>query len=318
MAESGAGESRTAVLAALLGNAALAALKGVAAALTGSAAMLAETFHSLADTGNEALLFLGMRLAARPPDARHPFGYGKDVYFWAFVVSVMLFTLGGGFSIWEAVRHYLHPVSRTESAWAYGVLAGGFVFESVSLGFAVHGVRAAMGDASFREYWRDARDPTLLTVLLEDCAALVSLPTAAAGLWLTARTGNGVWDAVASGVIGVLLLGVAVVLAVQNYSLLIGETAPRSVERRIRRVVDADAAVTSIRALRTMHLGPRELLVVLDVDFRDDLTASEIEDAVARLRHHVGEELKDVTDPHLIVVQPARVVPAAHLAAAER
>jgi cation diffusion facilitator family transporter len=166
VAESGTGESRTAVLAALLGNAALAALKGVAAAFTGSAAMLAETFHSLADTGNEALLFLGMRLAARPPDERHPFGHGKDVYFWAFVVSVMLFTLGAGFSIWEAVRHYLHPVSRTESAWAYGVLAGGFVFESASLLFAVRGIRAAMGDQSFGEYWRDARDPTLPTVLL--------------------------------------------------------------------------------------------------------------------------------------------------------
>src|SRR5262245_61226750 len=122
-------ESKTAVMAALLGNAALAALKGVAAAATGSAAMLAETFHSIADTGNQALLFLGMRLAARAPDRRHPFGYGRAVYFWAFVVSLMLFTLGGAFSIWEGVRKYLDGGVHSGSAWwAYGVLAGSFVF----------------------------------------------------------------------------------------------------------------------------------------------------------------------------------------------
>jgi cation diffusion facilitator family transporter len=126
-------ESRTAVAAALLGNAALALLKGVAATVTGSASMLAETFHSVADTGNQVLLVLGMRLARRPPDDRHPFGHGHDVYVWAFVVSMMLFSVGGGFSIWEGVRHYLHPRETQSLAWAYVVLAGAAVFELISL-----------------------------------------------------------------------------------------------------------------------------------------------------------------------------------------
>jgi len=131
-------ESRTAVVAALLGNASLALLKGIAAAVTGSAAMLAETFHSIADTGNQVLLLVGMRWARQPANATHPFGHGKNVYFWSFVVAMLLFTIGGAFSIWEAVRHWLHPGARTTPAlWAYGVLAGSFVFESISLGVTV-------------------------------------------------------------------------------------------------------------------------------------------------------------------------------------
>jgi cation diffusion facilitator family transporter len=219
-------ESKTAVVAALVGNGALAVLKGTSAAFTGSAAMLAETFHSIADTANEALLLLGMRLATRPADDDHPFGHGKAVYFWAFVVSIMLFTLGGAWSIWEALRHYLHPVSKQATLWAYGVLAAAFVFESISFGVALHSLNAVRGSRPILDYWQDSRDPALLTVLLEDSAALVALPIAASGLWLTSYTGNGVWDAAASAVIGVLLLSVAVVLAIENHSLLIGESAP--------------------------------------------------------------------------------------------
>src|SRR4030095_12643500 len=175
-------ESKTAVVAALLGNAALAILKVTVAAPPASAAMLAETFHSVADTGNEALLLLGMRAAQQPPDEQHPFGHGKNVYFWAFVVSVVLFSLGGAFSGWEGVRKLLPGAGHAVSAWAYAILAGAFVFEAISLTVAVRSLRRVQAGRSLREFWRETRDPTLLTALLEESAALASVVVPAGGV----------------------------------------------------------------------------------------------------------------------------------------
>ena len=298
-------ESKTAVMAALLGNGALAVLKGVAAASTGSAAMLAETFHSIADTGNQALLFLGMRLGERRPDRRHPFGYGKDIYFWAFVVAVILFSLGGAFSIWEAVRKYLHPGEHEAEGlfWAYGVLAGGFVFESISLGIAIYALIKVKGHRTLREYWRDNRDPTLPTVVLEDSAALLSLLIAAAGIALAHATGNVLWDAAASATIGVLLVAIAAVLAVENYSLLIGEAAPEAVEATIRRLLTDDADVSDVVDLRTMHIGPHDILIVAGVQFHRDLAVPGIEAAITRLQHTVKRALEESTNAQLIVIE---------------
>src|SRR6185369_189702 len=155
-------ESRRAVIAAFTENVARVVLKGIPAAITGSAAMLAETLHSIADTGNQALLFLGMRLAARPPDETHPLGHGRDVYFWSFVVSLLLFSVGGGFAIWEAVRTFLHPHPNESYTWAYGVLAGAFVFEGASLVVGARAFRHAKHGRPLREYLRDLRDPTIL------------------------------------------------------------------------------------------------------------------------------------------------------------
>jgi cation diffusion facilitator family transporter len=301
-----ADESKAAVAAALFGNGALAVLKGVAAAVTGSASMLAETFHSIADTGNQALLFLGMRLGRHPPDAQHPFGHGKNVYFWAFVVSVMLFTLGGAFSIWEGVRHYLHPGGGEESlAWAYGVIAGGIVFEVISFGVALRSLWKAKGSRSVRDYWRDTRDPTLITVVCEDAAALTSLVIAGAGITLGRLTGNVVWDALASGVIGVILLGVAVFLAFESYSLLLGETAPPHVERTIDRIVEEERGVRAVRDLRTMHLGPQALLMVIAVELVPGLDTAGVTSTIARLHARLGEAFGEMTNPRLIVIEPA-------------
>jgi len=300
-------ESKTAVMAALLGNAALAVMKGIAAASTGSAAMLAETLHSIADTGNQMLLFLGMRLSERPPDRTHGFGHGKDVYFWAFVVSVMLFSLGGAFSIWEGVQKLVRGGRHEGSVWwAYAVLAGGFVFESISLGVALHALRKAKGNQTMRRYWRDNRDPTLPTVVLEDTAALISLGAAATGIWLSQATGSPVWDAYASALIGVLLVGVAIVLALENYSLLIGEAAPATVEAKIRRLVREDEDVTSVVDLRTMHMGPRDILVALGVQFRRPLTTPQIEAAIIRLQDAIRKALHGATSASLILIEPTR------------
>src|SRR6266498_1613022 len=292
-------ESKTAVMAALFGNAALAVMKGVAAASTGSAAMLAETFHSVADTGNQALLFLGMRSSQRPPDRIHGFGHGKDVYFWAFVVSLMLFSLGGAFSIWEGVHKLLGGGEHRGPAWwSYAVLAAGFVFESISLCVALRPLRKAMGRKSLRGYWRDNRDPTLPTVVLED--------TAAPGIWLSHVTGSLVWDAGASALIGLLLVGVAVVLALENHSLLIGEAAPATVEARIRRLVRDDEDVVDVIDLRTMHMGPEDILVALGVTFRPPLTTAQIEAAVVRLQSAISKTLDGATNDSLILIEPTR------------
>lgn len=298
-------ESRTAVIAALLGNASLAVLKGIAAAATGSAAMLAETFHSIADTGNQVLLLVGMRWARRPADAMHPFGHGKNVYFWSFVVSMLLFTLGGAFSLWEAVRHWLHPTDRTPALWAYGVLAGSFLFESISLGVGVHGIRRAAGSRSLREYWHENRDPTLITVLLEDSAALLSLVIAASGLWLSQHTGEQGWDAAASGAIGLLLLTVATVLATESYSLLLGERAPAWIERAIRETVMADPDVAGLAGLHTMSLGPHRVLVVAEVRLTAELSSPEVAETVERLQQRVIDRLDGLTDRRLVVIEPA-------------
>jgi len=300
-------ESKTAVIAALAGNVALAVLKGVAAAFTGSAAMLAETFHSLADTGNQVLLFLGMRIGQRPPDRRHPFGYGRAVYFWGFVVSVMLFTLGGAFSIWEGVRKTLHPFAHEGSAaWAYGVLAGGFVFEAISLGISLHSLRKAKGPRTLRQYWIESRDSTLPTVVLEDTAAIVSLGLAGGGIWLSRQTANPFWDAGASAAIGFLLIGVAALLAAENYSLLIGEPAPRRTESAIRRIVGEDQAVDRLVELRTMHIGPHQIVVALGVHFKPGLTVTEVEKAIRRIEDAITGLLPERTSPTLITVEPTR------------
>jgi cation diffusion facilitator family transporter len=306
----GVEESRTAVVAALLGNLALAILKGVAAAITGSVAMLAETFHSIADTGNQALLFVGMRMARRPPDAEHPFGHGKNVYFWSFVVSVMLFTLGGAFSIWEGAHKILAPGEPQPMRWAFFVLAGAFVFESISLTVAVRSLRRLKDHRSLREYVTDNRDPTLLTVLLEDTSALVSLILAAGGLTLTELTGRTVWDGAASLAIGLVLVAVALVLAVENHSLLMGESAPRDVLERIVAVARRDAAVERVLGLRTMHLGPEALLVVLQVDFRDTLGTPGVEAATERLRRAVAEAAGERDRRRLVVIEPSAAAPA--------
>jgi cation diffusion facilitator family transporter len=299
-------ESKTAVVVALTGNAALAVLKGIAAAVTGSVAMLAESLHSIADTGNQILLFLGLRLADRPPDRAHPFGHGKNVYFWAFVVSMLLFSVGGAFAIWEAARKILQPGVHTASLrLTYGVLGAGFVFEFASFVIAYRSLQHEKGAATFVEYWRDTRDPTVLTVLLEDSAALSSLVVAAVGIGLHHVTGDPLWDALASGVIGLILIGVAVVLAFETYSLLIGEAAPADVEAKMLDAVIADQAVTGIVGLYTMHVGPRAILVVFEVRFRRDLTIPALEAAVRRIQDAVREAVAGATRARLVVIEPA-------------
>jgi divalent metal cation (Fe/Co/Zn/Cd) transporter len=227
------------------------------------------------------------------------------VYFWAFVVSGLLFSLGGGFALWEAVRTFLYPQPHDSYVWGYAVLAGAFVFESASLVVGGGVLARAKARRPLSEYLRDLRDPTVLVVVLEDSAALVSIAIAAAGLALSQRTGSPLYDALASGLIGVILIAVAAFLAYDTYSLLIGETAAPAATARICDVVAAERDAVAVTSIRTLHIGPEALFIALRIHFRDDLRTRDIEAAVARLKDGISAALPDVTRPQLIVIEPA-------------
>lgn len=255
------GGGQVAILAALGANLSIAAAKFVAFAFTGSSAMLAEGVHSVADSGNQGLLLLGRSRAARAADDEHPFGYGRDRYFYSFVVALVLFSVGGLFSLYEGYHKLSDPEEITSPVAAFAVLAFAIVAEGLSFRTAVRESRPEKGDGSWWEFIRRSRAPELPVVLLEDTAALLGLLLALLGVGLAVLTGEPVWDAVGTLAIGALLLVVAAVLAVEMKGLLIGEAATRSAVAAIRAALVDGADITRVIHLRTMHLGPEELLV---------------------------------------------------------
>ncbi|HEY5170223.1 MAG TPA: cation diffusion facilitator family transporter [Acidimicrobiia bacterium] len=295
-------ESTRAVVAALLANLGIAALKFVAFAVTKSSSMLSESIHSLADTGNQGLLLIGRARARRPPDARHPFGYGSVRYFYAFVVAFVLFSLGGVFSIYEGVDKLRHPHVLESAIWAIGVLIGSMVLEALSFRT---GIREANEVRPAGESWwqfiRHTKSPELPVILLEDAAALVGLSMALLGVVVADVTGNGRWDGVGSLGIGILLVGVAIVLVIEMGSLLVGEAARPEVVERIRRTIDSFETVQRCIHLRTEHLGPDEIVVAAKVEFEPDLTVAQLATSIDALEVEIRR-----TEPRatLIFVEP--------------
>lgn len=294
------------VLVALGVNLFIAAFKFVAAFLSGSTAMFAEAVHSLTDTANQGFLLAGMRRSARPPDARHPFGYGTETYFWAFVVAGCIFLVGGVVSVWEGVEklwqvHHgtFHP--HGDARWALAVLGVSFGLELLSLRAAWREFTQMRGGRTVRQALRDVRDPTVLTVLFEDLAALAGLAVAFLGVVLTSATGNPLWDAGASVLVGLTLCGVAVVLGQNSMSLLLGEAVPPEELARILTIVGRHPAVVTVVHARTLHIGPRDVLLALKVCFNPDLT-------VRVLEGHINDIEKGLRNalPHLrrIYVEP--------------
>jgi cation diffusion facilitator family transporter len=253
--------------------------------------MLAESVHSVADTANQALLLLGRSRAARAQTEEHPFGFGRERYFYAFVVAVVLFTGGAAFSVFEGIHKITHPEPVQSPAVAFAVLAIAVVLESLSLRTAVRESRRARGGHGWLAFIRRAKAPELPAVLLEDVAALAGLGFAAVGVGLAVITGNGVWDGVGSLAIGALLAGVAVILAVETKSLLIGESASAEVERAIVAALEAGAGVERVIHLRTLHMGPESLLVAAKIAVRGtdraDVVAAGIDAAERRVRSAV-------------------------------
>jgi cation diffusion facilitator family transporter len=270
------GAGLRAVLAALGANLGIAATKFAAYAVTGSASLLAEAVHSVADCGNQMLLLLGRSRAARSQTEEHPFGYGRERYFYAFLVAVVLLAGGAAFSIYEGIHKITHPEPIRSPAVAFAVLAVAIVLESLSLRTAVRHSRRLRGRQGWLAFIRRAKAPELPTVLLEDSAALAGLAFATAGVALTVLTGNGLWDGFGSLAIGLLLAGVAVVLAVETKSLLIGEAASAGVEQAIVAALEAGPEVQRVIHLRTLHIGPESLLVAAKIAVRGSDQASTI------------------------------------------
>jgi len=265
-----------AVLAALFANLGIAVVKFVAFVITGSASMLAESVHSLADTGNEVLLLIGRGRSGRPRSEEHPFGYGRERYFYSFIVSVMLFTVGAVFSMYDGIHKMMHPESVKDPAVALVVLVIAAGLEAFSLRTGVGEANQVRGGRSWKAFIRRAKAPELPVVLLEDMAALIGLAFAFTGVSLAWLTGDGIWDGAGSLAIGVLLAGAAAILAVETKSLLIGESAGTDVERQIVAAIEDGPEVERVIHLRTIHIGPDSLVVAAKIAVRGTDTAAQV------------------------------------------
>jgi cation diffusion facilitator family transporter len=279
------------VIVALAANVGIAVAKFVAAAWTGSSAMLSEAIHSLVDTGNQGLLLLGIKRAQRPADALHPFGYSRELYFWSFVVAILLFSLGAGVAIYEGVDKLLDPHPITDPFVNYAVLAVAFALEAFSATKATSEFNRRRGSAPALIALRSSKDPALFTVLLEDLAALIGLTIAAIGIGISHATGSPAADGYASILIGLLLGAVAAFMSIEIRSLIIGEAASPAARRDIQEAIVAELApgrpLRAVNEIRTVHLGPRDILVAASVDFEDGETAASIEAATTRIENAI-------------------------------
>jgi cation diffusion facilitator family transporter len=276
---------------ALACNLGIAVAKFAAAAWTGSSAMLSEAIHSLVDTSNQGLLLLGIKRSQRPADAFHPFGYSKELYFWSFVVAILLFSLGAGVAIYEGVEKLLDPHPVTDPLVNYVVLAVAFLLEGVSAARAIGEFNRRRGSMLILAALRASKDPALFTVLLEDIAALAGLTIATAGIAISHLTGEPTADGLASVLIGLLLGAVAAFMSVEIRSLIIGEAASPAVREGIRAAIEAELAphgpIRAVNEIRTMHLGPADILVAASVDFEDGESAAAVEAATARVERRI-------------------------------
>jgi cation diffusion facilitator family transporter len=303
------GHGTIAVIAALLANLGIAVAKFVGFLITGASSMLAEAFHSVADTGNQGMLLFGSRVARREPDRKHPFGHGRVRFFAAFLVAVVLFTLGSLFSLYEGYEKLRHPHELESPAVALAILVVALVLEGVSLRTAVREASPLRGRQSWWSFIRTTKQPELAVVLLEDTAAELGLGFALLGVGLAALTGDPLWDALGTLAIGALLGVVAVVLGFEMYSLLLGEAASPEEQTTIRDTLAATAGLARLTQLRTMHLGPEELLVAARVELDPDLSADDaarvIDQAQAALREQVPSARIIYLEPELPVAPGA-------------
>ena len=282
-----AGSSKKAIFAALIGNSLIAVTKFAAAIHTGSTAMMSEGIHSLVDTGNQVLLLWGIRSANRPASPEFPFGHGKEIYFWSFVVAMLIFALGGTVSIYKGWQHLSHPTSINNIAINYAVLGFAVVFEAAALWVAFKEFNLSRGSRGIIKAVVKGKDPTLFVVVFEDSAALLGLLVALIGLVLYQLTGNPIYDALASIGIGVVLILTALVLAIESKSLLIGESADPEIVADIRATLNIDERILTVNEVATLHMGPEFIVVTVSVDFIDALSARKVEKAVTQLTRSI-------------------------------
>ena len=282
-----------AVIGALFANGLIAILKLAAALITGSSGMMAEALHSVADTTNQVFLLLGLRFYKRPASDKHPFGYGKERFFWSFIAAIFIFGVGATYAIYEGIEKLAHPHAPTNLGWAYAVLAISFVLESGSIALAIYQeVKEAHHEGlSFADYLRESKDPTAKTVLFEDSAALIGIVIAAAGLLLTDYQVGGAagayWDGVASIIIGLVLAVVAFVLARSSRGLLLGEAANPKVLATIKQAIESHENVERVVELLTMHLAPKQILINPHVRLRPELRTDDIVKSIEEIEERI-------------------------------
>lgn len=256
--------------------------------------MLAEGIHSVVDTTNELLLLLGIRLSKRPPDDRHPFGHGHELYFWTLIVAILIFGIGGGMSIYEGITHLNHPSPIEDPTWNYVVLGCAVVFEGFSWTVALKEFLPSVGDRNIWQAIRASKDPTIFTVLFEDSAALLGLLVAFLGVFLGHRLNNPYIDGIASIVIGIILAIVAVILARESRGLLVGEGVDQATARHLRSLVLADPSVENILRLLTLYFGPHEILLNIEIQFHRGLSVEDVAQAIDRLESEIRKHYPDI------------------------
>lgn len=283
------------VVAALLGNAGIAVCKFAAAAHTGSSAMLSEAIHSLVDTGNQGLILFGIKRSKKPADENHPFGYGMELYFWSFVVAILIFAVGAGVSLYEGIEKIREPHAVTSPYINYAVLGVAMVFEAVAWTVAYREFNSRRGHLGFIAAIRESKDPAVFTVLMEDTAAMLGLIVAFVGIALGQVLDMPLLDGVASVAIGIILALVAVILSIECKGLLIGESAQSSTVKGIRALVQSRDGIIAINEVLTMHLGPRDILVALSLDFSPALSSDDVENLISELESEIKDSYTEVT-----------------------
>ena len=289
------GGTKIVILAALAANILIAVVKFIAAWWTGSSAILSEGIHSLVDSGNQVLMLHGQRRAELPPDEEFPFGHGKEIYFWSFVVSILVFSVGAGLSLFEGISHLIHATPIKNVKVSYLIIGAAMIFEGISWIISVREfAKEKAPQHKFLEAIRKGKDPTLFLVVLEDSAALLGLVVAFAGVALASLTGIPHFDGGASVVIGLILGGTAVIIAVETKGLLVGEAALQEVVQAIREVVAAGEHVEHVNEVLTLHMGPEYIVATISLDFVDDVPAGEIERTVLVLESEIRRRVPEV------------------------
>ncbi|MEL6987193.1 MAG: cation diffusion facilitator family transporter [Bacteroidota bacterium] len=289
-----AGSSKAAVWSAIIANSAIAVSKFVAAFFTGSSSMLSEGIHSLVDTGNGILLLFGLKSSKKPADDKHPFGYGQETYFWSFVVAILIFALGGGIALYEGIEHILHPRELKNLKWSYVVLLLAMAFEGYALSVALKQFNSTRGDKSFYKALVDSKDTTTSAVVIEDTAALLGLIIAFVCLLLGQVTGIIYFDGIGSVLIGVLLISVSFFFAIECKGLLIGEGLLEEDVQKIEKILDEDPNVNANTRPLSLYFGPEEVLVNLDVNFKDELDSDQIEETIDRIESNIRKAIPSV------------------------
>ncbi len=276
-------DSKIAIIAALIGNLLIAVCKFIGAAISGSSAMFSEGVHSLVDTGNQGLLLHSHKISQKPASERFPFGHGKEVYFWSFVVSILIFSLGGGVSLYKGISQIINP-SLSVSTWInYAILISAIIFEGGACFFAFKEFWKTKGKKNMVQAINDNKDPSLIAIIFEDSAAIMGLLVALVGIVLTDYTKNPIFDGIASTIIGLLLVFVAIWLAKETKGLLIGESADPIIVNAIKGELKDHPDITNINQVLTMHLGPSDILLNMSIDFKDDLSAGELEKSISSM-----------------------------------